>query len=157
MKLAYFHGLEAKAGGPKVDYMRSRGWEVYAPAMPYLQEPLLFEQTLDYLQKEFTPQLLIGSSMGGYYAYHLASFINCKAILLNPALAFRSVSTIPTLALGSFCPALEIWLGKNDDLIPPQSTQEALKDYKGHIDWQWGEHGHSTPYELLVQIIDNTK
>ena len=35
LKIAYLHGLESKAGGPKVEWLKSLGHVVLAPSMDY--------------------------------------------------------------------------------------------------------------------------
>ena len=54
-KIVYLHGLESQQGGQKVDYLSDKGY-VFAPEMPYKQNPDLFQDTLEEI-KELGNQL----------------------------------------------------------------------------------------------------
>ena len=67
-KILYLHGLESPQGGEKVDFLSTKSF-VHAPLLDYTRSdifPFLLK-TID----EFEPDLIIGSSMGGYAAYVL--------------------------------------------------------------------------------------
>jgi hypothetical protein len=51
---------------------QSKGFDVLAPSMHYATNDLLFSQTLDKVL-EFQPHLLVGLSMGGYFAFHIGT------------------------------------------------------------------------------------
>ena len=56
----YFHGLESKPGGIKVEFLDNAADIVEAPAMDYTQKGV-FKEWLDYVKTE-QPDLIIGSS-----------------------------------------------------------------------------------------------
>ena len=58
-KIVYLHGLESKAGGPKVNFLATKGM-VYAPKLNF--NTLDIEKLMGKIGK---PDLIIGSSMGG--------------------------------------------------------------------------------------------
>ena len=64
-KIIYLHGLESHQGGPKVDLLSDKGY-VFAPEMDYKNNPDLFKDVLEEVKELGTPDLIIGSSMGGY-------------------------------------------------------------------------------------------
>ena len=68
-KVLYLHGLESKQGGPKVDFLANE-FCVHAPAMDYTN-PML-QNEVEFIMRQFNPDLIIGSSMGGYVADILA-------------------------------------------------------------------------------------
>jgi predicted esterase YcpF (UPF0227 family) len=68
-KVLYLHGLESKQGGPKVDFL-TKEFCVYAPEMDY-KDPML-QNWVYFVMRQFNPDLIIGSSMGGYIADILA-------------------------------------------------------------------------------------
>ena len=86
-KILYLHGLESKQGGEKVGFLAGQAC-VYAPAMDYREEDL--HGKVHNMIMKFKPDLLIGSSMGGYVAHEFAKAFNLPAVLLNPALHSRS-------------------------------------------------------------------
>lgn len=152
-KIAYLHGLESQQGGPKVQYLLDKGFEVYAPALAYKSDAAIFQKTLEQL-REFHPDYIIGSSMGGYFAYYLCRLLGCKGVLLNPALANRSFE-VPADTSGQLSPDLQVFLGKQDELIPPADTEQFLKEnYDGLVIILKRDYGHSTPYEVFVEIVD---
>jgi hypothetical protein len=56
----------------KVDLMQSKGFDVLAPIMDYTTNDSHFSQTLEKAM-EFQPHLIVGSSMGGYFASHIGT------------------------------------------------------------------------------------
>ena len=89
MKVTYLHGLESKQGGPKVDWLESHFEEVWAPGMNYRENPHLFEEILSQIEGT---DLIIGSSMGGWFAYLLGTRTGIPTILFNPAVVDRSIA-----------------------------------------------------------------
>ena len=78
MTVWYLHGLESKAGGAKVDFLYSKADKVYAPEMDY-NHPEMFTSLLR-LAKYNKPDLIIGSSMGGYFADALGSHLDVDLV-----------------------------------------------------------------------------
>ena len=89
MKIFYLHGLESTNNSSKVDFMRSLGHDVHAEYMDYRKVLDLYAKTLNSIN-DFNPDLIVGSSMGGYFAYHLGTHYKTNLLLLNPALPNRS-------------------------------------------------------------------
>ena len=85
-KILYLHGLESRVGGEKVEYLQHKYGidNVLAPEMDYKTNPKLFTETLE-LVNTFKPDLIIGSSMGGYFAECLATNYPTEVLLFNPA------------------------------------------------------------------------
>jgi predicted esterase YcpF (UPF0227 family) len=65
-KILYLHGLESSNVCDKVDFMRERA-NVLAPSIDYRKSNI--EEELMYMVESFQPDLIIGSSMGGYCWY----------------------------------------------------------------------------------------
>ena len=155
MKLIYLHGLESKAGGIKVDWLRKQGHEVYAPEMDY-HNPMMFQNIWTWI-KQNQPDYIIGSSMGGYFAYLMGTRSNIPCILLNPALhsrAFEPVIKNP----GALFPRLHVLLGTKDDIIDPIVTMDQLQtEYhtRPHmLHFTVAGHGHRTPYKTFKKVIN---
>ena len=96
-KLIYFHGFGSSGEGSTVRTLRELlpKWTVLAPdipvdpteAMPFLRE----------FCKEESPDVIVGTSMGGMYAQQMRNF---KRICVNPAFDISTHSDI--LKLGTF-------------------------------------------------------
>jgi predicted esterase YcpF (UPF0227 family) len=125
MRVWYFHGLESNQGGPKVDFLQTLAAEVYAPAMGY-NNPLLFEELLN-KAKLALPDLLIGSSMGGYFADVLGSRTGTTVLLFNPAL--HSCSIEINLEYGEENYKRHFVVGELDDVINPEQTKAEVDKY----------------------------
>jgi len=94
-KILYIHGFGSCGMGNKSAQLRHYfGSEaVLSPDLPV--SPLLAISLLEVLIREQDVDLLVGSSLGGYYATYLAEKYRMKAVLLNP-------STVPYRTLQSY-------------------------------------------------------
>ena len=156
-KVLYLHGLESKQGGPKVDFL-TKEFCVYAPEMDY-KDPML-QNWVDFVMRQFNPDLIIGSSMGGYIADILAEKYGKPAILFNPALHNRSFEPAIEYPIEGEQAELQekkvVVLGKDDEVIPPYLTKLMLKDnfnYKIVLE----KMTHQTPLNIFIDIINKYK
>lgn len=87
MKAIYIHGFNSAAsfGNEKITALEVAGYTVICPDLPGapLEAIALLEQILQGEDDEIT---LVGTSLGGFYALHLASKHGLKCVLLNPAM-----------------------------------------------------------------------
>ena len=156
-KVLYLHGLESNQGGPKVDFLANE-FIVHAPKMDYTDPDLNIK--LLYIMGDLNPDLIIGSSMGGYVADILAEKYGKPAILFNPALHNRTFepAIYPPFA-GEEAEIQEkkvVVLGKEDDVIPLYITKIMLENnfnYKIVIE----EMGHRVPLNIFINIINKYK
>lgn len=125
MKVAFFHGLESPARSEKNVILKELfGAEnVFAPAMDY-RNPEMYNEVLNYL-KENPVDLLIGSSMGGYFAHNLSSILGIQALLFNPALHSRSMEP-QNVKCGAHRPTQVFVLGRQDEVINPMETLKLI-------------------------------
>lgn len=151
--IVYFHGLESDAGGPKVKFLKDRYGEVYAPKMEYRKNVNLFNDTYEQLKNQKI-DIISGSSMGGYFAYHLGKKLGVKTILFNPALPYRSIgSNVDTSGKKSTFHTLI--LGSNDEVIVPEDTIKWLEDNDKVKNYfiEWGNHSHRTPFNVFTKAF----
>ncbi|MDH5694801.1 MAG: hypothetical protein OEZ47_17015 [Gammaproteobacteria bacterium] len=86
----YLHGLNSSSNSYKVNWLRPRvsPREMLSPTYPAhdaaLAIPALTKLVENNIDKK--PLVLIGSSLGGYYAQYLAQIYPCGIIFINPAL-----------------------------------------------------------------------
>jgi predicted esterase YcpF (UPF0227 family) len=88
MNILFLHGLESKLSEPKRAVFETYG-TVIAPDINYKADP----NGIQNLYSKYHNQdinIIIGSSMGGFAAYHLANSLGLCALLCNPALPYRS-------------------------------------------------------------------
>lgn len=152
-KVLYLHGLESNQGGEKVNYLSNQCF-VHAPAMDYSRKDIF-----SYLIKkveDFKPDLIIGSSMGGYSAYMLGALYKIPVIAFNPAFHSRSFEpNYPEFIQHQVCSNCKIILGIEDTVINPNKTLDWLKDHimNSHpnisIDRVEGM-GHRVPLDIFI-------
>ena len=148
-KIVYLHGLESEQGGPKVSFLAGVG-TVNAPAMDY--------ESLDL--KEFIltlgmPDLIIGSSMGGYIADIIGSQLGVDVLLFNPALHGRRSVYQFNEDYGSQKYKRTIVLGTEDDVIDSETTKKLWSVYGNHAHHDEVEGmGHRTPLDVFINMYN---
>jgi hypothetical protein len=148
MHIAFFHGLESSAQSEKSRFLH-KYYAAFTPSMSY-QDPELFELSLLSLQKQKI-DLLVGSSMGGFFAYHLSTITNIPTLLFNPAFVQRSIH--PIVQSGSFHPHQTIILGDIDDVIPPAESLPWIQQHVQHYTHHFESMGHRTPIDIFEKWI----
>ncbi len=157
MNIIYLHGLGSNQGGEKVSFLSDKGY-VFAPEMEYNHNENLFEELLNEIKTEHSsPDLIIGSSMGGYFAYMLAShFEDVPVLLFNPA--FHSRSTNPNnIYKGPFEVKGVIALGNEDNVINPERTIKLLEEREELDNFEiinMEEIGHQIPLYMFRNIYN---
>jgi uncharacterized protein len=151
MNVLYLHGLESLPEGPKIQYLKDRFTNYYAPKIDY-EDPDAYEEILDLcIAEEF--DMIIGSSMGGYFAHAIGTTLGTPVIMFNPALHSRSFNPY-----GVVCGEKPIdgvcVLGMDDDVIDPTTTYNMLKNDEKLAIMPVEGMGHRTPFEKFVEIIE---
>lgn len=148
----YFHGLESSQGGIKVQFLDQEVDFLEAPAMDYTKEGI-FEEWLDYVKNE-EPDLLIGSSMGGYFAMALATHTGIPVLVFNPAIHSRSIE-IKGLESGTEKLTGLVVLGKKDEVINPGPTISMLQGTQNTLDISIEkEMGHRVPLDVFIDMYN---
>jgi predicted esterase YcpF (UPF0227 family) len=83
----YIHGFNSAGFGTKVNWLRKFFGNVINPNLPLDTKKAV--DMLEYLSRNLKNDdiyslILVGSSLGGYYALHLANKFDIPAILINP-------------------------------------------------------------------------
>ena len=147
-KVLYLHGLESKQGSPKVDFL-TKEFCVYAPEMDYKDQML--QNWVDFVMRQFQPDLIIGSSMGGYFADALGSHLDTEVLLFNPALHSRTIEP-EGVTYGETNWKRNFVVGTEDDVIDPKATR-VYKDLAN----SWTEiegMGHRTSLTVFRDIYN---
>tara|TARA_S200002703_G_scaffold134402_1_gene122951 strand:- start:3235 stop:3720 length:486 start_codon:yes stop_codon:yes gene_type:complete len=155
-KVLYLHGLESGQGGSKVDYLADNCY-VHAPEMDYTRKDIF--PYLVQIMEDFNPDLIIGSSMGGYAAYMLSGFYGTPIIAFNPALHSRKFNPKFPNKVQTYYPGkAKIILGEEDTIIDPKTTLKFIADHIGNgfpqidIDKVDGM-GHRVPLDIFISKI----
>ena len=148
-KIVYLHGLESEPGGPKVSFLAEKGM-VCAPTMDY--------EILDLHKFILTlgmPDLIIGSSMGGYVADIIGSRLGVDVLLFNPALHNRTLIREFNEDYGNERYKRTIILGTEDKVINPEITKK-LWSAKGNIakHYEIKGMGHRTPLDVFINMYN---
>ena len=151
----YLHGLESSNVCDKVDFLKERA-EVLAPSIDYRKSNI--EEELMYMVESFSPDLIIGSSMGGFVGMALANRYNVKCIVFNPAIHSHPIE--PKLDIlearepnFNFQPV--VVLGLQDDVINPLITKEILDDALFYCDIEEVDGlGHRISLDVFVNIYN---
>ena len=146
-KIVYLHGLESEAGGPKVSFLAEKGM-VYAPAMNY--ESLNLHEFILTLGM---PDLIIGSSMGGYVADVIGSRLGVDVLLFNPALHSRTIPVNHEYYNNYY--KRTIVLGTEDDVIDPEITKKLWSVHGNNAEFDEVEGmGHRTPLDVFINMYN---
>ncbi len=146
-KIVYLHGLESEQGGTKVSFLATKGM-VYAPEMNY--ESLNLHEFILTLG---IPDLIIGSSMGGYVADVIGSRLGVDVLLFNPALHNREIAVNHEYYSNPY--KRTIVLGTEDNVINPELTKKlwSVKGNEATHDEVEGM-GHRTPLDVFINMYN---
>jgi hypothetical protein len=154
MKVAFFHGLESDHPSDKTHSLEKKFDEVLALPMDY-KNPSLFDNTLNAV-KAFKPDLLIGSSMGGWFAYCISTLTGIPTLLFNPAVHSRSIE--PEVRLGKFKSEHTVVFGRADQVIDPSRSMNWFdKKGIGSFDFNYESNAHRTPINIFNKWVNSMK
>jgi len=147
MKVLFLHGLESKAKSDKSEFLSN--FDAESPEMDY-NDSSTFNNILIKIQKD-RPDVLIGSSMGGWFAYCLSTLTGIPTILFNPAMHGRTFE--PNVKIGNISASHTIVLGRKDQLINPEETMEWIKTATGSFKVNLENNGHRTPISVFKKYV----
>ena len=152
MKILFLHGLESKLNAPKRKVLEQYG-TVQAPDLEYKSDPNIIPKMQQHIA-EWQPDVLIGSSMGGFTGFFLAQMTGIPALLYNPAvLSGRRYQIVPENLPAHFNAPVQIILGGIDPLVPPEATLDFLKTHypnEKHFHIKTiPEMAHRIPFEVF--------
>lgn len=152
-RVAFFHGLESHPRSEKNVILDSEFDFVYAPSMNY-RDSSLFETVLTDVLKNKV-DLLIGSSMGGWFAYCISTITGIPTLLFNPALHSRSLD--PIVSTGNMTPSHTIILGINDDVIVPRKSVDWFFEKGIGCTLHYEKIGHRIPIDVFERRVRQMK
>jgi hypothetical protein len=150
MRVAFFHGLESPAISDKTVALEKMFDHVYSPSMDY-NDSGLFNKVLNEVKKQKI-DLIIGSSMGGWFAYCVSTLTGIPTLLFNPAVQGRSME--PYVMRGSTYAKHTVVFGKSDDLIDPKKSLNWFKSNGvGSFYYNYESNGHRTPIGIFTKWV----
>lgn len=88
--ILYIHGFASSGASKKAKILKNYFGNdlVIAPSLSYIPSYAIreLEHIIEDLRSQNIPILLVGSSLGGFYALYLSAKYNLKAVLINPTL-----------------------------------------------------------------------
>ena len=146
-RIVYLHGLESEPGGPKVSFLANEGM-VYSPEMNY--ESLNLHEFILTLG---IPDLIVGSSMGGYVADVIGSRLGVDVLLFNPALHNREIDLDYEYYNNGYIRT--IVLGTEDNVINPELTKKLWPIHGNEAEYDEIEGmGHRTPLDVFINMYN---
>ena len=159
MRILFLHGLESQPNCQKVKWLQDQGHRVQSPKIDY-HDDRSYEKIYK-LTRHNNYDVIIGSSMGGWFAWNLGKELGRPVLLLNPALHNRSVNPIIGEWAGEEKKGSKVFLaiGNDDIIINPVKTLQWLRD-NDKLDWNpnnclEGEYGHRTPVETFIKVFNH--
>jgi len=150
MKIAYLHGLESVIDekDPKIIFLRQQFSNVYAPDIDY-KEKDFFKKILSSVSK-LAPDLIVGSSAGGYISYLIGSKLSIPTLLFNPAMVGRSYEPeVDTANLKNT--QHTVYFGNKDTVIDGNKVRSFFKkEGVGSFDYNIYGGGHRVPVDVFI-------
>lgn len=156
MKIVYLHGLESNVDqkDPKIIFLNDNFDEVFTPSINY-KDKNTFAKLFSKI-KAINPDLIVGSSIGGYFAYIIGSKLGIETLLFNPAVIGRAFDPIvdDTNLSGA---RHNVFLGKSDNVISGKDIKTYF-DRKGIGSFKYNSYngGHRVPKDTFINSIKNT-
>ena len=153
MKIAYLHGLESSNDPTslKIIWLKDNFNQIYTPSIKYRNKESFTIITAQI--KKQRPDYIIGSSMGGYFAYLIGASLEIPTILFNPAVIGRSFDPIVddiTLKETSH----SVFLGKTDEVINGAQVQSYFSRFGiGEFTYTSYNGGHRVSAEVFINSI----
>lgn len=159
MRILFLHGLESQPNCLKVKWLQDQGHSVQSPQIDY-HDDRSYEKIYK-LTRHNNYDVIVGSSMGGWFAWNLGKELGVPVLLLNPALHSRSINPSIGEWVGEEKKGSKVFLalGNIDYVIDPSKTVDWLNE-NDKSDWnanntRRGAYGHRTPVEQFKYIFNH--
>ena len=153
MKIAYLHGLESSIDifSVKIRWLKENFDQIYTPTIKY-QNKESFASITAHIKKQ-SPDYIVGSSMGGYFAYLIGATLGIPTILFNPAVIGRSFDPVVDDSNLKET-AHNVFLGKTDEVINGAHVQSYFSHFGiGEFTYTDYNGGHRVSAEVFINSI----
>jgi predicted esterase YcpF (UPF0227 family) len=154
MKIVYFHGWNGIYDENRAKILGKFGDEVYYPNINYQHDKNLIHSYSGDLSKGDAPTLIVGSSLGGYLAFHVSNIIRCPSLIINPSFFLKNGSELrPNFSLMENYDKQIIISGKDEE-IDVKRVLKFLKEvgYDSQINI-YSELSHHVPLDIFENIF----
>jgi hypothetical protein len=152
MKIAYLHGLESSIDqkDPKIEFLNKNFDKVYSPSINYKDNNTFSKLYKDI--KSLKPDLIVGSSMGGYISYLIGRKLSIPVLLFNPAMVGRTFD--PAVDDSNLKNTrVDVRFGKGDAVISGIDVRKYFKDNKVSFNYKGYDGGHRVPADVFINSI----
>lgn len=150
MKVSYLHGMESSNYGPKVDWLNDK-FDTYVPKIQYTDSNI-FAEVLNGCKGS---DLIVGSSMGGYFAYLIGQHLNIPTVLFNPAVVSRDFD--PEVEVSTKASKNKVYLGRKDNVIKGSKIKKYFSNEGiGSFKYHQYDGGHRVPDEVFKSAISES-
>ena len=153
MKIAYLHGLESSIDifSVKITWLKENFDQIYTPTIKY-QNKESFASITSHIKKQ-SPDYIVGSSIGWYFAYLIGATLGIPTILFNPAVIGRSFDPVvddSNLKVTTH----NVFLGKTDEVISGALVQSYFNRLgQGEFTYTVYNGGHRVSAEVFINSI----
>ncbi len=186
MKILYIHGFNSAGYGEKINHLKKAFGDenVIAPTLPYDPEKAM--KQLEFLTdaiKDKDKLIVVGTSLGGFYAAYLAYKYKVPAVLINPSIdPYNSLKDqigpqknyksdeeyiftrehleslknyyVPEDRLKDIKNLLFVYLDEDDELLDSKKTKEFFEKHGVYVKmYPGGNHR----FKHMPQLIDDLK
>ena len=153
MRIVYFHGWGGHYNEVKAKILAKFGDEVYFPEIDYSNSRNLIQYYYNELCGN-TPQLIVGTSLGGYLGFYVSNLLKCPSLLINPALFLKGgVELRPsTDSMSHNFKEKEIIFSGKDEEIDVKRCIKSLKELG--YDKQIKIYDHLT-HQIPIDVFEN--
>ena len=149
MTTLYLHGLNSTNISSRTEWLQQFG-TVVNPLLSYQNIPEAYQKIEKLIQKH-QPDVIVGSSMGGYLGFHLGNYYRIPTLLLNPAL-IMSILVHPDNRHLATDTKHTISLGRRDPVIIPEITKQLLQEWQQRYQIFEYDIEHKTPLEVFTDV-----
>ena len=153
MKIAYLHGLESSIDifSVKITWLKENFDQIYTPTIKY-QNKESFASITAHIKKQ-SPDYIVGSSIGWYFAYLIGATLGIPTILFNPAVIGRSFDPVVDDS-NLKVTTNNVFLGKTDEVISGALVQSYFNSLgQGEFTYTVYNGGHRVSAEVFINSI----
>lgn len=153
MRIVYFHGWKGNFNEAKYKILSKFGDDVHYPEINYQNSKNLINAFSNEIYGNGVPTLVVGNSLGGYFAYHISNIVRCPALMFNPAFYFKNGGDIrPNLGYSNNPdPQKQFIISLKDEELDVKRTLKFFKEcnFEESMVKIYEDLGHQIPLDVF--------